>query len=251
MSGLGWRLALMLERYAPLRLEDKAAIEREMLSSRRYAPREILIREGSPVDRIFVMVEGFACRFKLLADGRRQITALMLPGDLCDTRSFLLPQLDHTVAAISPVEVVVLSAEAVGRLEATRGLAQALARNSMVHQSISREWMLNIGHRTSFERLTHLLCELFERLSAVRLTRGLSCDIPLTQTEIADALAISSVHVNRTLMEIRRTGLATFQSKHLTIHDYANLRHAANFDPGYLYIETPAPPAVEAAAGAD
>lgn len=236
MSGLTSRLALRLERYSPLTTEDKQALENEALEVRRYAPRDSLVRQSAPVERIFAIVEGFACRYKLLPDGRRQNTGFMLPGDVCDTRTFSLPFMDHSIAAISNVQAVLLDADAVRRLEAVPALAQALIRNSLAEQAIAREWMINVGYRTSFERLSHLLCELFERLQTVGLTRANACEIPLTQTEIADTLALSAVHVNRTLMELRRSGLVTLQSKQLVIHDYPTLRRAAGFDPAYLYF---------------
>jgi CRP-like cAMP-binding protein len=236
MNDITALLALRLGRYAPLRPEDKRALEAEGMSVRRFSPRDNLSRQGERVERIFIIVEGFACRYKLLPDGRKQIVAFMLPGDLCDTRTFFLPVMDHSIAAMSTVDAVVLTAAAVRRLEALPGLAQVLARSSLVHQSIAREWMINIGHRTSFERLGHLLCELFERLLAVGLVRDASCEVPLTQPDLADTLALSAVHVNRTLMELRRSGLVSFQSKQLIIHDYPSLQRAAGFDPEYLYL---------------
>jgi CRP-like cAMP-binding protein len=236
MNKITSRLALRLERYAPLRIEDKQALENEALSIRRFVPGDNLVRQGAPVERIFVIVEGFACRYKLLPDGRRQIIAYMLPGDLCDTRAFSLPFMDHSIAALSSVQAVALTAEAVHRLESLPGLAQVLARSSLVHQSITREWLVSIGHRTAFERLSHLLCELFERLHAVGLVHGHACEIPVTQTEIGDTLGLSAVHVNRTLMELRRAGLVSFQSKQLVIHDYLKLQNVAGFDARYLYL---------------
>lgn len=254
MSSLTLRLALRLERYAPLRAEDKKALENEAPSLRRYLPRDNLARQGSPVERIFMIIDGFACRYKLLPDGRRQITAYLLPGDLCDTRTFSLPYMDHSIVAISHVQAAALTEESVQRLESLPGLARALARNSLVHQTIAREWQVNIGHRTSFERLSHLLCELFERLKMVGLARDYTCEIPLTQTEIADTLALSAVHVNRTLMELRRAGLVTYRSKQLIIHDYPRLRDAAGFDPRYLGLAgastaIPAMPAISVGVG--
>src|SRR5579871_3475047 len=238
MSNLTSRLALRLERYGPLRPEDRQALENEIQTGRRYLPRDNLVRQGSPVERIFVVLEGFACRYKLLPDGRRQITAFMLPGDLCDTRTFAAPYMDHSIAAISSVVAAALMPEAVQRLESFPGIARAMARNSIALQSIAREWQVNIGHRSSFERLSHLLCELFERLYAIGLAHDYACEMPLTQTEIADTLALSAVHVNRTLMELRRAGLVTFRSKQLIIHDYPRLCSAAGFHPGYLNFAT-------------
>lgn len=239
MNDMTARLALRLARYAPLNTEDKCALEAEAMNIRRFGARDNLARQGEPVERIFIIVEGFACRYKLLPDGRKQIVAFMLPGDLCDTRTFSLPVMDHSIGAMSTVDAIVLTAAAARRLESAPGLARVLARNSLVHQSIAREWMINIGHRTSFERLGHLLCELFERLYAVGLVHEGTCEIPLTQPDVADTLALSAVHVNRTLMELRRSGLVSFQSKQLIIHDYASLQRAAGFDPNYLYLDQP------------
>ena len=228
------RLALRLERYAPLGVDDKKVLDNAFRGLRSYPPGYNLARQSEPVERIFVILEGFACRYKMLRDGRRQITAYMLPGDLCDTRTFSLPYLDHSIAAISHVQAAPLTEESAQRLEAWPGLSLALARHSMVLQAIARQWQVNIGHRTSFERSSHLLCELFERLDTVGLTQDYTCEVPLTQSAIADTLALSAVHVNRTLMELRRAGLVTFRNKQLVIHDYPRLREAAGFDAGYL-----------------
>ncbi len=155
---------------------------------------------------------------------------------MCDTRTFTLTKMDHSIYALSPVDAAVLTQESVERLRALPVLSRALEWSSVVEQSITREWLINVGHRTSFERLSHLLCEIFERLQAVGLTRDNTCELPLTQTEIADTLALSSVHVNRTMMELRRSGLVTFHSKTLVIHDYPALCRAAGFDANYLHL---------------
>jgi CRP-like cAMP-binding protein len=236
MSGVTSRLARRLERYTPLPREEKQILEALARDVRRFDSRTHMAKSGSPVDAIFAVVEGFACRYKLLPDGRRQITAFLLPGDLCDTRTFALPRMDHSICALSQVDAALFTADTVQRLESLPAMSQALACNSLVQQSISREWLVNIGHRTSFERLSHLLCEIFVRLHVVGLTRDYTCEVPLTQTEIADTLALSAVHVNRTLMELRRSGILSFHSRQLVIHDYAALRQVAGFDPAYLQL---------------
>jgi CRP-like cAMP-binding protein len=225
-----------LARYVPLGEEETFAIEAAMAISRRFGPRDNIAKQGSSVDRIYAVLDGFACRYKLLPDGRRQIMAFMLPGDICDIQTFSLKHLDHSIGALSPVEVAFLSRESANHLKSMPALAEAFACNALVQQSIAREWLLNIGHRSSFERLSHFLCELFERLRVAGRTQDHTCEMPLTQTEIADTLALSSVHVNRTLMELRRSGLVTLHSRQLVIHDYPALRRAAGFDPAYLHI---------------
>jgi CRP-like cAMP-binding protein len=78
------------------------------------------------------------------------------------------------------------------------------------------------------------LCEIYTRLESVGVTREYSFELPLTQAELGDTLALSAVHVNRTLMELRRLGLVTFQNRRVRIHDYDRLRVAAGFNPAYL-----------------
>jgi CRP-like cAMP-binding protein len=244
MSGTAERLIRRLECQGPLAPEDKWTLESLTSSVCRFDPHEYLVKQGAPIDRIFLIIDGFACRYCLLPDGRRQITALMLPGDLCDIRTFALSYMDHSIAALSTVEAAVLAVGAVERLQTRPALVTALAWNALVQQSIAREWLVNVGYRTSFERLGHLICEIFERLQLAGLAPESTFRLPLTQAEIADTLALSPVHVNRTLMELRRTGLVTFQSRQVVILDYPALCRAAGFDRRYLHLQRPA--AVEA-----
>jgi CRP-like cAMP-binding protein len=237
MLNLTGRLIRRFERFADLEATETRALEAAASSTRRFDSRDTLAKQGDPTDRIFVILDGFACRYRLLPDGRRQILAYLLPGDMCDSRTFVLSRMDHSIAALCPVEAAVLSQEDVQRLERHPALAAAIAWNALAHQSIMREWLVNVGNRTSFERISHLFCETFARLQVVGLTTDNSCELPLTQMELADTLALSSVHVNRTLMELRRSGLVTFHSRHLVIHDSAALRSAAGFDPAYLHLE--------------
>ena len=240
MNMVGDRLIRKLECRALLPMEDKWILSAAAAASVfRFGAHEYLLKQGAPIDRIFLIIEGFAARYRLLPDGRRQITAFMLPGDICDVRSFALGQMDHSIIALSPVEASVLTADAVERLQLRPRLATTLAWSALVQQSIAREWLVNVGHRTSFERLGHLLCELFERLRVVGLAQDEGYKLPLTQSDIADTLAISPVHVNRTLMEMRRSELVTFQSRHVVFHDYAALSRAAGFDPAYLHLHSP------------
>jgi CRP-like cAMP-binding protein len=199
-----------------------------------------LVQAGDVPNAIHVMLDGFACGYGLLADGRRQIVSYCVPGDVCDLRTVMLPRIDYSVGTLSPAQVVQLSKAKL--LEATQRyprLLRALWWTTLVEQSIAREWIVNVGQRTAFSRAAHLLCEMFLRLRAVGLVQDRSCEFPLTQTEIADTLALSTVHVNRTLMELRRSGLITLRDKVLTLHDLPALQAAAAFDAGYLQLETP------------
>jgi CRP-like cAMP-binding protein len=105
---------------------------------------------------------------------------------------------------------------------------------ALQEELIVREWLVNVGQRTALERLAHLLCEIFTRMHRVGLTDGQRCELPLTQVELADTLALSTVHINRTLQELRRQGLVSLSSGMLEIHDFGVLQSIGMFSADYL-----------------
>lgn len=227
-----------LENFVELSDEEKRALRESAGSVRSFGSHDELIREGEQPGAVPVMISGFACRYKMLPDGRRQIIGYFLPGDMCDARVFILKRMDHTISTLAPSMIAMLPREAV--LEATSSyprLARAFWWNTLVEEAIAREWLVNIGQRTALERLAHLFCEILMRLQVVGLSNGNSCELPVTQSELADTVALSTVHVNRTLKELRHAGLASMNSKSLLIHDLAGLRALAMFDGRYLHFE--------------
>jgi len=223
-----------LARFAPLSPMEQRALEENAAATRHFATHDDLVKAGETADRLFVMLEGFACQYRLLADGRRQIVSFLFAGDMTDPRQLELPQVDFSLCVLWPSVVATINAESLRRLESHANLRTAFARYAHTQQLIAREWLINVGQRTAFERVGHLLCEIYTRLDAVGVTRDHSFELPLTQAELGDTLALSAVHVNRTLMELRRLGLVTFQNRLVRIHDFARLRAAAGFDAGYL-----------------
>jgi CRP-like cAMP-binding protein len=233
------RLIRKLEHGVTLGNEEKRALEEACNSVQRFAARDELVKEGDPAQAVHLVLDGYACRYKLLSDGRRQIIGYFLPGDLCDVRVCVLKRIDHSIGTLSVLKAAVLSRDNVlGLIERFPRLARAFWWTTLVDESITREWVVNVGHRTAFERAAHLFCEIFARLQAVGLATENSCELPVTQTELADALALSAVHVNRVLMEMRHTGLVTFRAQRLTIHDHDALRSVAGFNPAYLYLDS-------------
>ena len=227
-----------LENFAELAEEEKRALHDAAGPVRSYGSHEDLIREGEQPNGVNVIVSGFACRHKMLLDGRRQVIGYFLPGDMCDARVFILKRMDHTVSTLTSSYVTMLSREAV--LDMTSRyprLTRALWWNTLVEEAICREWLVNIGQRTALERIAHLFCEIYLRLQTVGLATAAGCELPVTQSELADTVALSTVHVNRTLKELRRMGLVSMSSKSLVIHDLPGLRALAMFDAGYLHLD--------------
>jgi CRP-like cAMP-binding protein len=231
-------LALRLDAFTRLSSDDKAAIAKISNTSRVIAPRRDLIREGEIPEFTYLMLDGWACRYKTLPDGRRQIVAFFVPGDFCDLNVYVLRQMDHSVGAVTRLSVADISREDMDRLTARYPrVAQALWWEALVNAAIQREWTFNVGQRTAYERIAHLLTELFLRLRTVKMTNGTSCDFPLTQNDLADATGLTAVHVNRTLQVLRRDGLIELERRQLTILDMQRLMEAAMFNSNYLHLD--------------
>jgi CRP-like cAMP-binding protein len=232
-------LVAKLEQFAKLSAADRRVLDSLATHRvRRHEPRAEIVREGEAPQHLYLILTGWACRYKQLEDGRRQILNFLLPGDLCDLNIFILRQMDHSIAAITPVTVSELSSDSVEKMTSDHGrITQALWWDSLVSVAIQREWTVNVGQRSAFERMAHLFCELFVRLAAVGLAKGQSCDFPLTQTDLAQATGLSAVHVNRTLQELRAAGLIVLRDKTLVIADLEALKNIAMFNPNYLHLD--------------
>ncbi len=207
------------------------------------AARRDLIREGERPRAVYLVLSGWAARHKTLEDGRRQLLQFLLPGDLCDTHNVVLREMDHSIGALTELRYAEVSHDQVEEMERDfPNLRRALWWHSMSAIAIQREWTTNIGQRSAVERLAHLFCELFLRLRAVGLTEGLSYALPLTQTDLADATGLTSVHVNRTLQDMRKAGLIVLEHRKLTIPAWAALTASALFSPEYLHLGNQQPP---------
>jgi len=233
------RLIRKLEQFTRLSAEDRRVLDQMIgLKVRRIRAREDIIREGDRPRDVHLILQGWACRYKVMEDGRRQIMSFFLPGDICDLNIFILREMDHSVGAITPLAFAEVPRDLFEHVATNHPrVIQAMWWDSLVSAAIQREWTVNLGQRTAFERLSHMLCELFVRLRAVGLTNGNRCDFPVTQTELADASGLTPVHVNRTLQELRASGLITLRDRELIIHDLEALQTEALFNPNYLHLD--------------
>ena len=166
--------------------------------------------EGDRPSRSCLLVEGFAATYKMTKGGTRQTMAFHVPGDVPDLQSLHLEVLDMSLGTLTECKVGFIPHKALNDLCAGHyRLAKVLWRETLIDAAIFREWVLNVGRRDAFSALAHVLCEFVTRMRAVGLADGNRCDFPQTQQELGDALGISTVHVNRTLMEVRGAGLIT------------------------------------------
>lgn len=218
--------------------DGMAALEHAIREGmQRVAPGEDVVYEGDPADSVRMVLSGWLCRYKTLEDGRRQIVNIVLPGETCDAYAYLLSVMDHSISTLtSVVYSEVKRAQFEALIACDRMLAEAFWCETLVNAAIQREWAINLGRRTALERVAHLLCEIFERLRPVGLTEGSTCSFPMTQMDMADATGLSVVHLNRTLQELRGSGLILLRDRTLTIPDLEALKSAALFSPTYLQL---------------
>lgn len=231
-------LTRRLEEYTPLTDADRTELLRLCAQSTRTVQAKLdLISEGDTPRFIYVILDGWACHYRTLENGRRQVVDFAIPGDLCDLNLFILDRMDHSIGAITRLKVAEIGREFLhGVVTNFPNITTAFWWVELVNKSIHREWIVNVGQRSARERVAHLFCEMFLRLESIGLTDGFSCDFPLTQTDIGETTGLTAVHVNRTLQDLRREGLIVLERRRLTIPDLLALQSAGLFNPDYLHI---------------
>lgn len=226
-----------LEMVSPLSAADRQLLEQATAQVRQVGADQDLICEGDLPRAVPVFLEGFACRYKTLSDGKRQIMAYLVPGDLGDLYIFLLNRMDHSIATLTPCRVAELARETVLEITARHPtLSHALWWAGLVDAAMLREGLTNMGRRPAEQRIGHLLCEMLVRLQVVGLADGNRYELPLTQAELADMMGLSTVHVNRVLQALRRQGLIRRNGKALQILDIDRLIAFSGFNPIYLHL---------------
>jgi CRP-like cAMP-binding protein len=233
------RLVAKLDVASNLSPCDKEAIRGMCSNVREFAAKRDVISEGESPDHVHVMIEGWAARYKVVADGQRQIVAFLIPGDFCDLHVTILREMDHSIVALTPAKVAFVPQETMEELPINRPhLCRALWRATLIDEAILRSWIVNIGRREALGRIAHLFCELHARLALVGLADSGQFALPLTQQVIADATGLTPVHISRMLQQLRADGQIVLKKGELTIVDLEALRKVADFDPSYLHRDS-------------
>ena len=185
----------------------------------------------SPDTHVHFLRRGWAGQMRVLTDGRCQIVSLVLPGE--HSRSYWEPDGD----GLTPLHALTACEVASIHKSHVREAAQAhpcirrwLRRAAIRRQRTQTEWLISMGRRSALERLAHLICETVVRQG----DRPGACDLPLTQSDLADILGLSVVHVNRVVRQLREMGLAQVERGRVKVCNPAGLRRLAGFDAGYL-----------------
>lgn len=178
--------------------DDRRALEEATIRPRQYAAKHDLIREGDTPGPMLVMLSGWACRYKILPSGTRQIMAFLMPGDACDLHVSMLTEMDHGIQTITAAQVATISrGEMQTMMDEHPGIARAMYTAQLVDEGIMRAWIVSMGRRSSIERVAHLICELYLRAKAIGLAGDAEFGLPLSQVILADALGMTPVSTLR------------------------------------------------------
>lgn len=215
--------------------EDTRLLTAACAHQRTVPARHDLVREGDPPGPVFVMLEGWACQYKLLPEGGRQITAFLMPGDFCDIHVAVLDHMDHSLATLTESRVAMIPRAQMEELTNTRpAIMRAFWRIQLVDEGVLRAWIVSMGRRSSIQRVAHLLCELCVRAHSIGHAGDHRCELPISQIAFADAVGLTPVHVNRVLRKLRLLGVIEKHARCLIVTDITELGLIAGFDKAYL-----------------
>ena len=233
-------LTRKLSAFVALSDADLLTLSRLHRRRRSFQSGHELVHEGQAKASAFVLSEGWACSYKLLPDGGRQIVDVQIPGDFLGLRSILFRACDHSIEAVTRIEATeVLAADILEAFAEAPRLATAVLWAASRDEAMVVEHLVNLGRRSAEERMAHFLLELGARLTLVGLGDRTGFDCPLTQYHLADALGLSAVHVNRVLRQLREDGLVTFRHGRVDVDDFDRLKTIAGFDTAYLDQDGP------------
>ena len=232
--------ARKLSAFVVLSDQDLTAVSEIYARRRRFPAGRDMIHQGQQKQSAFILAEGWVCSYTNMANGSRQIVGFKIPGDFLGLRTVLLRTSDHNVEPVTPVEASEISAaDLLNIFEERPRLSTAVLWTASRDEAILVEHLVGLGRRNAAERTAHFLLELAARLKLVGLGTKDAYACPLSQYLMADALGLSSVHVNRVLRELREAGLVTFQNGMVTFHDFDGLVTFADFDRAYLDHDGP------------
>lgn len=231
-------LAPLRQKLLSLGVESEAELNAILgsvrLGSRVIRGEDISTAGSSPRDWA-VLIDGVACLYDRLIDGSRQIYSFQYPGDFCDPSRHVLQSSTGgvSVAAVTDCSIGFIEKLALEKLIAQHpALALALWRSMVLDAGALRARLLG-SRQTALQRVAHLICEQLVRLQAVGIDDAL---VPVSQIDLADAAALSVVHVNRTFREMQAMGLLAKAGRSMKVVDMERLTRLANFNGSYLNL---------------
>ncbi|MGK9168514.1 Crp/Fnr family transcriptional regulator [Inquilinus limosus] len=235
MAGLEEALLLKIGRYFTPSPSEALAVKKLLATRRQYAARIEMLEDVERHHRIFVLNDGWGYSFKDLPNGLRQIVDFILPGDFFGLGGIFLNGTGLSFASVTPVEAASISPQSLlAMCRQWPRLGGAILWSASLEGSIAGERLIAVGRRSAAARVAHLLLELSVRLEFIGQGNSSGFLCPLTQHDLANALGLTAIHVNRVLRNLRQLGLVVFRNSEVEFLDRAGLVELAHFDPAYL-----------------
>ncbi len=196
-----------------------------------------ILKDGVPSREAVVLLEGLACHYRVLDNARRQMTGFVVPGDFCDFGFLSSSPVRQCVMSLGPAVIGKINLEQFSALgDKLPNIVVATMRAASIEQACGRELVISLGARDALQRLAHCLCEMYSRLRIVGLVsqNDARFQLALTQAELGEALGLSTVHVNRTIQQLRKKNLITMAQGEVRILNFPGLAAIAAFDGSYL-----------------
>ncbi len=189
------------------------------------------LRQGASSEHLYTVLNGWAFRYKMLDDGRRQILNYALPADMIGLQGALMREMEHSVEALTPATLCVFPRAKLWDLYGHfPSLAFDITWLAAREEQLIDEALVSLGRRTALERTAFLLLHLFARAEEAGLTKDDTIQFPFTQQHVADTLGMSLVHTNKTLKRLFASNAVRWKDRRFEVLDRAALRQIAGDD---------------------
>jgi CRP-like cAMP-binding protein len=229
-----------LQARSKLTFVEQQAIRQLNYTTARLPARRDFVLPGQRVEYVSLIADGVAARFDLLRNGRRAIGELFVRGDVCDLTSLVAPRAGWGLTSLSPVQILHIPHRSLRALmQAHPEIAAAFWRDCAADAGVLAKWVGNMGRKNAKARIAHLLCEMAIRVEATGFGTRMRYDLNITQDQIADAMGLTGMHVNRTLNVLREEGVADVHSHVVEVINWDRLAYIADFDETFLLLDQP------------
>lgn len=240
MTTLAGPLISRLSRAFSLSQGERAALESLVNTTRRFAARAPIARERDAPPDPFVLLAGMACEFRFMSDGRRQILSIIVPGDIRALHLTTTKSMDHSIATVTPSVIATISLDNLAKAKTAHpNIERMMAWSAAQDEAIQREHLVALGRRDARGRVAYLLCDLMWRCHAAGIGSGGRVKQPMiTQSDVADALGLTPVHVNRIVQALRKANLVHLDRHELRVLAPSRLAALADdLTPSYLHLD--------------
>lgn len=214
---------------------EKEIFESSVEDVQSFDDDHVVLQRGVVCDFSTMLIEGFAIR-SIIENNQRHVVGVQVPGDFMDLHAYALKRLDHDLITLGPAKIGRVSHDRLKDIQQSEPhLARLFWFSTLLDASIHRQWILKLHQLKASKRTAHLLAEIWLRLEQVGLSQPNGFRSPLTQADLADMCGTTPIHMNRSLGELRKTGLAEFRRGKLVCNDRKALERMGDFDPAYLY----------------